>query len=421
LQARALLEMQRNAMLMFTSCGWFFDDINGLETRQILRYAGRALDLARLAGSVESADRAEAELIRTLAAARGRKATGDKIYFEERDGCRTDLRAAAAHVALGAAADSGRGRPLVPGAAFVASVVAEPVDRPEGESVTGTIEVEIRPLIDRARFEFVAARAADGRVLAGLWSGRESDGQSRRVSTVARILEALSPPGGAGVIATAGTEVPLVEPGPWMRPDARKEVQERSVRSEATSEAGTPNAEQPEPAPRSSDASSGWSEGAVPMSNPLVDGPLGWRLVRWSAALGSVAALLTEDDPDPKAIRNRSVVLRAWSLGPSAPGLASGHPSRRSARLQPALGGDVLTRRLRDRLERDVQALKNGSGDERRLLDRVLAALSSARTLGLHPDTWETQTLWWSYVQSFGRQDELTRLRERVGRKLGFE
>jgi alpha-amylase/alpha-mannosidase (GH57 family) len=42
-----LLEMQRNALLMFASCGWFFDEISGLETTQCLRYAGRAIQLAR--------------------------------------------------------------------------------------------------------------------------------------------------------------------------------------------------------------------------------------------------------------------------------------------------------------------------------------------------------------------------------------
>ena len=40
-----LLELQRHAMLMYTSCGWFFDDISGIETVQILRYAGRAIQL----------------------------------------------------------------------------------------------------------------------------------------------------------------------------------------------------------------------------------------------------------------------------------------------------------------------------------------------------------------------------------------
>lgn len=47
------LDVQRCALRMFTSCGWFFDDPAGLETRQVLRYAGRALELA--AGS-EAAD-----------------------------------------------------------------------------------------------------------------------------------------------------------------------------------------------------------------------------------------------------------------------------------------------------------------------------------------------------------------------------
>lgn len=41
-----LLEMQRHAVLMFTSCGWFFDEISGIETNQILQYALRAMDYA---------------------------------------------------------------------------------------------------------------------------------------------------------------------------------------------------------------------------------------------------------------------------------------------------------------------------------------------------------------------------------------
>ncbi|MDR0842006.1 MAG: DUF3536 domain-containing protein [Acidobacteriota bacterium] len=41
-----LLEMQHQALLMFTSCGWFFDDIAGIEALQVLQYAGRAIQLA---------------------------------------------------------------------------------------------------------------------------------------------------------------------------------------------------------------------------------------------------------------------------------------------------------------------------------------------------------------------------------------
>jgi alpha-amylase/alpha-mannosidase (GH57 family) len=46
-QQRALkfLELQRNTLLMYTSCGWFFNDISGIEPLQILRYASRAIEL----------------------------------------------------------------------------------------------------------------------------------------------------------------------------------------------------------------------------------------------------------------------------------------------------------------------------------------------------------------------------------------
>lgn len=42
-----LLELERNAMLMFTSCGWFFDEISGIEAVQVMKYAGRAIQLTK--------------------------------------------------------------------------------------------------------------------------------------------------------------------------------------------------------------------------------------------------------------------------------------------------------------------------------------------------------------------------------------
>ncbi len=42
-----LLELQRHAMLMYTSCGWFFDEISGIETTQVIQYADRAIQLAQ--------------------------------------------------------------------------------------------------------------------------------------------------------------------------------------------------------------------------------------------------------------------------------------------------------------------------------------------------------------------------------------
>jgi hypothetical protein len=43
-RALTLLELQRSSLLMFTSCGWFFNDISGIETVQVMKYAARAMD-----------------------------------------------------------------------------------------------------------------------------------------------------------------------------------------------------------------------------------------------------------------------------------------------------------------------------------------------------------------------------------------
>ena len=50
-RALLLLEMQRNSLLIFTSCGWFFSDISGIETIQVLQYAARLIELGEQLGS----------------------------------------------------------------------------------------------------------------------------------------------------------------------------------------------------------------------------------------------------------------------------------------------------------------------------------------------------------------------------------
>jgi hypothetical protein len=45
------LALQHDLLAMFTSCGWFFDDVSGLETALVMRWAGRAIDrMERLTG-----------------------------------------------------------------------------------------------------------------------------------------------------------------------------------------------------------------------------------------------------------------------------------------------------------------------------------------------------------------------------------
>ncbi|MEM9926116.1 MAG: DUF3536 domain-containing protein, partial [Cyanobacteria bacterium P01_D01_bin.50] len=51
--ALRLLEMQRHSLLMFTSCGWFFEEISRPEGTQILRYAARAMELAAEVAGVQ--------------------------------------------------------------------------------------------------------------------------------------------------------------------------------------------------------------------------------------------------------------------------------------------------------------------------------------------------------------------------------
>ncbi len=64
-EARRLLEMQRHAMLMYTSCGWFFNELSGTETVQVIKYAARALQLAERFGET-----LEHEFVERLAAAK---------------------------------------------------------------------------------------------------------------------------------------------------------------------------------------------------------------------------------------------------------------------------------------------------------------------------------------------------------------
>jgi alpha-amylase/alpha-mannosidase (GH57 family) len=98
-RALRLLEMQRHALLMYTSCGWFFHDVSGIETVQVLCYAGRAVQLAdEIFGT-----RLEGPFLERLAAARSNVAeAGDarRIYEREVRPATLDLAAVGAHYAV---------------------------------------------------------------------------------------------------------------------------------------------------------------------------------------------------------------------------------------------------------------------------------------------------------------------------------
>jgi alpha-amylase/alpha-mannosidase (GH57 family) len=66
IRALTLLELQRNALLMYTSCGWFFSELSGIETVQIMKYAARVIDLVDELGLPSPRDR----FVKMLAEAR---------------------------------------------------------------------------------------------------------------------------------------------------------------------------------------------------------------------------------------------------------------------------------------------------------------------------------------------------------------
>ncbi len=96
-RAVELMEMERDALRMFTSCAWFFDDIGGLEPRQVLRYASRAITLSG----------AEATLVPALRATLGTAlsnqpdvVSGARVFDQVAEGLRAPVRVAASVAAL---------------------------------------------------------------------------------------------------------------------------------------------------------------------------------------------------------------------------------------------------------------------------------------------------------------------------------
>jgi alpha-amylase/alpha-mannosidase (GH57 family) len=102
IRALELMEMQRHAQLMFTSCGWFFDDIAGIETVQVIAYAARVLQLAVQVFGQQAAPLEPAFLARLAEARSNDPAAGDgaRIYKKCVETQELHLEQVAAHYAI---------------------------------------------------------------------------------------------------------------------------------------------------------------------------------------------------------------------------------------------------------------------------------------------------------------------------------
>lgn len=100
--ALKLMEMQRHALLMFTSCGWFFDEISGIETMQIIAYAGRVLQLAAEVFGAEGAvlETTFIELLRKAKSNLTERENGAAIYLRSVKTMEVGLEQVAAHYAI---------------------------------------------------------------------------------------------------------------------------------------------------------------------------------------------------------------------------------------------------------------------------------------------------------------------------------
>lgn len=192
-RALRLMEMERHAQLMYTSCGWFFDDISGIETVQIIAYAGRVLQLASLVLG-EKAAGLEEQFVAKLAEAKSNVAEqqdGASIYNRLVRPLQVGLEQVAAHYAISSiftsypdetevfcytvrrlaweTATSGRVR-MVIGQALVSSRITEATDTMEfavlhfgDQNITAAVK-KLDPEGAEARSRFTAeARAAVGR------------------------------------------------------------------------------------------------------------------------------------------------------------------------------------------------------------------------------------------------------------------
>jgi alpha-amylase/alpha-mannosidase (GH57 family) len=180
--ALKLLELQRHAMLMYTSCGWFFDELSGIETVQVIQYAGRVVDLAQQVFNHSI----EAPFLEKLALAKSNlpeHGDGARIYAKFVKPVAVDLRKVGNHYAIRSMFEPYPDR---------AQVYCYTVDRQEHSShqfeninlqvgrmlVTSTITKEA------ATLSYGALHAGGHNVAAGVLQHTEDEPDSRRFANL---------------------------------------------------------------------------------------------------------------------------------------------------------------------------------------------------------------------------------------------
>jgi alpha-amylase/alpha-mannosidase (GH57 family) len=182
--ALKLMELQRHLLLMYTSCGWFFDDLAGIETVQVIMYAGRAIQLAHELFGAEI----EGPFLERLARAQSNdpaKGDGRQIYETSVRPAMVDLRKVGAHYAMAS---------LFAGYEERDSVYCYSVERedyhliPSGKSrlALGRIRIGSKITGESARLSFGVLHLGDHNISGGV---REFQGEAAYAFLVSELTE----------------------------------------------------------------------------------------------------------------------------------------------------------------------------------------------------------------------------------------
>jgi alpha-amylase/alpha-mannosidase (GH57 family) len=99
-EAATLLEAQRHALLMYTSCGWFFNDLAGIETIQVLRYAARAIDLLDQLGEADGLLERFLDVLGDASSNVPEEGDGRTVWANHVEPARVDAERVVGHLAL---------------------------------------------------------------------------------------------------------------------------------------------------------------------------------------------------------------------------------------------------------------------------------------------------------------------------------
>lgn len=159
-----LLELQRHEMLMYTSCGWFFDELSGIETVQVIQYAGRVAQLSRELFN----DGIEEEFLQHLEKAKSNlreHGDGKAIYEKWVRPAEIDLAAVAAHTAISELFER-NGTPLAAFELQDSDVNITGTGR--ANIATGLLDVKSLVTTEVGSFQFAAVHMGDHNVSCGI-------------------------------------------------------------------------------------------------------------------------------------------------------------------------------------------------------------------------------------------------------------